>query len=181
MRFIRRIVYKCAPAANAAGAPVAKRHVPKLRERWAFLNDPGTPVELQALVTQRITRWHEYDALYKQLREYRDINELSEKTGQLLESYLDAQAIARELDYYQQHHRILGKHPLTRHYQQLARLRTMSVRELIREQEKVKNNIWRVNSEMRKGDKPELAPKRMQRLQEYQMKLAEINRLLGDE
>ena len=45
----------------------------------------------------------------------------------------------------------------------------------------MKNNIWRVNSEMRKGDKPELAPKRMQRLQEYQMKLAEINRLLGDE
>lgn len=182
MRFISRIAYT--PKTQAA-TPLAsverKPAVPKLRERWPFLNERNVPVELQALVTQRITRWHEYDSLYRQLRDCSDIAELSNKAGQLLESYLDAQAIRRELDYYQRNRRILGKHPLMRHYQQLAKLRSMNVRALIHEQEKVKNNIWRVESEMRKGTKPHLDTRRQQKLQEYQMKLNEINRLLGDE
>lgn len=181
MRFCSRIAFH--PAQAAAPHVMVERRptAPKLRERWPFLGDPATPVELQALVTRRITRWHEYDELYRQLRDCGDIAELSNKAGQLLESYLDAQAIARELDYYEKHRRVLGRHPMFRHFQQLARLRSMGVRELIREQEKVKNNIWRVGSEIRKGTKPHLDTRRQQKLQEYQMELNEINRLLGDE
>ena len=77
--------------------------------------------------------------------------------------------------------KVLGKHPLFRHFQQLARLRSSSVKDLLREQQKTKDNIWRVNSEIRKGDKPHLDVKRRQKLQEYEMKLREINNLLGDE
>jgi uncharacterized membrane protein YgaE (UPF0421/DUF939 family) len=157
-----------------------KKTAPKLRERWPFLNNPNVPVELQALVTQRITRWHEYTDLYQQLRDCEDIDQLSNKAGRLLDAYLDAQAIAKELDYYQQNKKMLGKHPLCRHYKQLAQLRSCSIKELLREQEKTRNNIWRVNSEMKKGDKPHLDAKRLQKLQEYQMKLQEINRLLDE-
>ena len=73
---------------------------------------------------------------------------------------------------------MLGRHPLFRHYQQLARLRSSSVKELLKEQRKTKDNIWRVNSEIRKGDKPHLDERRRQKLQEYELKLKEINRLL---
>ena len=153
---------------------------PRLRERWPFLDDPDTPLELKALVTQRITRYHEYNRLYSQLRSCDSMDELSDLAGQLLSSYLDNQAIGRELDYYQKHKRVLGKHPMFRHFQQLIRLRSSSTKDLIHEQNKTRNNIWRVKSEMRKGDKPHLDGKRMQKLQAYELKLQEINRLLNE-
>ena len=109
------------------------------------------------------------------------MEQCADVAGRLLDAYLDNQQIARELDYYQQHGKVLGRHPLFRHFQQLTRLRSSSVKELLREQQKTKDNIWRVNSEMRKGDKPHLDEKRRQKLKEYELKLQEINRLLGDE
>ena len=153
---------------------------PRLRDRWPFLDDPKTPVELQALVTQRITRYHEYSKLYPQLRDCKDVEELSAMCGKLLDAYLDGRAIANELDYYQKHGKVLGRHPMFRHFQSLRRLRSCSVKELLREQQKTKDNIWRVNSEIRKGDKPHLTEKRRQKLLEYQLKLQEINSLLGE-
>ena len=151
-----------------------------LRDRWPFLSEPSVPVELQALVTQRVTRYHEYTALYAQLRDCTDTDQCADVAGRLLDAYADGRQIAAELDYYQQHHRVLGRHPLLRHYQQLARLRSSSVKDLLREQQKTRDNIWRVNSEMRKGDKPHLDERRRQKLQEYELKLQEINRLLGE-
>lgn len=153
----------------------------RLRERWPFLDKPSVPVELKALITERITRYHEYSALYPQLRDCQSVEQCADVAGRLLDAYLDNQQIARELDYYQQHGKVLGRHPLFRHFQQLTRLRSSSVKELLREQQKTKDNIWRVNSEMRKGDKPHLDEKRRQKLKEYELKLQEINRLLGDE
>ena len=152
----------------------------KLRDRWPFLDEPDCPVELQALITRRITRYHEYSSLYPQLREAQSLTELSALCGKLLDAYLDNQAIFRELEYYQKNRRVLGRHPLFRHFSQLYKLRSMSVRDLIREQQKTRDNIWRVRSEIRKGDKPHLEEKRRAKLQEYELKLQEINNLLGE-
>lgn len=192
MRFCSRITYKRkhtgTPVAHV-GAAVVKTtvaaapktdSVPRLRERYPFLNDPSCPVELQALVTRRITRYYEYSGLYQQLRDCDDLNQCGDVAGRLLDAYLDNRAITRELDYYQNHKKVLGKHPFFRHYQLLERLRSMSTRDLIKEEKKTKDNIWRVKSEMKKGDKPHLDEKRRLKLQEYEMKLQEINRLLGE-
>ena len=152
----------------------------KLRDRWPFLNEPDCPVELQALITRRITRYHEYSNLYPQLRDCQTLTECADVAGRLLDAYLDNQAIFRELEYYQKHRKVLGRHPMFRHFSQIYKLRSMSVRDLIREQQKTRDNIWRVRSELRKGDKPHLEEKRRAKLQEYEMKLQEINNLLND-
>ncbi|MBQ8936959.1 MAG: hypothetical protein IJ066_04450 [Bacteroidaceae bacterium] len=154
--------------------------MPRLREQFPFLNEAGCPVELQALVTRKITRYHEYTSLYPQLRECESLTELSTVCGKLLDAYLDNQAIFRELEYYQKHRKVLDRHPFFKHFQQLSRLRSMSVRDLIKEQTKTKDNIWRVRSEMKRGDKPHLDGKRLQKLQQYELKLQEINNLLGE-
>jgi len=154
---------------------------PRLRDRWPFLNDPDCPVELQALVTRRITRYHEYTSLYPQLRDCNDLTQCADVAGRLVDAYLDNQAIFRELDYYQKHHKVLGKHPFFKHFTELNRLRIMSVRDLIKEQNKTRGNIWRVKSELSKGDKPHLEEKRRLKLQQYEMKLREINNLLGEQ
>ena len=137
-------------------------------------------MELQALVTRKITRYHEYSGLYAKLRDCQSVEECGQVAGRLLDAYLDNQAITREMDYYQKHGKVLGRHPLFRHFQQLTRLRSSSIKDLLKEQQKTKDNIWRVNSEIKKGDKPHLAEKRRQKLLEYQLKLQEINNLLGE-
>ena len=152
-----------------------------LRDRWPFLGEPDCPLELQALVTRRITDYHQYSNLYAQLRDCKDATELSTVCGTLLDAYFDGRQIADELDYYQQHRRVLGRHPLLSHFSELSRLRSLSVRDLLRLQQKTRDNIWRVNSELRKGTKPHLDVKRRQKLQQYELKLQEINRLLGDD
>lgn len=185
MRFTNRIVFR-KQAAGLEDTPRSGRvqqscsSLPRLRDQWPFLNEPGVPVELQALVTQKITRYHEYSNLYARLRDCQSVDELSTACEKLLDAYLDNQAITRELDYYQRHGKPLGRHPMMRHFQELTRLRSSSVKELLREQQKTKDNIWRVNSEIRKGDKPHLDEKRRQKLQEYNLKLQEISRLLGE-
>lgn len=185
MRFTSRIIFrKAATGPKDVVATVSIRKscssLPKLRDRWSFLDKPSVPVELQALVTRKITRYHEYTSLYAKLRDCLSVEECGDVAGKLLDAYLDNQAITREMDYYQKHGKVLGRHPLFRHFQQLTRLRSSSIKELLKEQQKTKDNIWRVNSEIRKGDKPHLAEKRRQKLLEYQLKLQEINNLLGE-
>lgn len=165
------------PCATAAASGQSK---PRLREQFPFLSEAGCPVELQALVTRKITRYHEYTSLYAQLRDCESLTELSTTCGKLLDAYLDNQAIFRELQYYQKHRKVLGRHPFFKHFQQLNHLRSMSVRDLVREEQKTKDNIWRVRSEMQKGDKPHLDEKRLQKLQQYELKLQEIHNLLGE-
>lgn len=182
MRFTNRIRYHrpFIPSLTSPKSGGGIKAVPHLRDRWPFLDDPKTPVELKALITQRITRYHEYADLYPKLRECESLEQCADVAGRLLDAYLDNQAITREMDYYQKHRKVLGRHPLFRHFQQLTRLRSSSIKELLREQQKTKDNIWRVNSEIRKGDKPHLDAKRRQKLQEYELKLQEINRLLDE-
>lgn len=189
MRFCRPITFQRPASTDNHGQEKTVRESPRssdaksathLRDRWPFLNDPKTPVELQALVTQRITRYHEYTDLYKQLRGCESVEQCADVAGRLLDAYLDSQSIAQEMDYYQKFGKVLGKHPMFRHFQQLTRLRSSSIKDLLKEQKKTKDNIWRVNSEIRKGDKPYLDVKRRQKLQEYELKLQEISRLLGE-
>ena len=124
--------------------------------------------------------YNEYSNLYPQLRGCETLEKLSTQCGKLLDAYLDNQACTRELEYYQKHRKVLGRHPFFRHYQQLSRLRSSNTAQLFREKQRTLDNIWRVKSELRKGDKPHLDGKRRQRLEEYQLKLQEINNLLGE-
>lgn len=180
LNLIRRPNPGLRKADSCKQADQAANGQPRLRDRWPFLNKQDVPVELQALVTRKITRYHEYTSLYAKLRDCQSVEECGRVAGKLLDAYLDNQAITREMDYYQKHGKVLGRHPLFRHFQQLARLRSSSVKELLKEQKKTRDNIWRVKSEIRKGDKPHLDEKRRQKLQEYEMRLKEINNLLGE-
>jgi len=194
MRFCNRIVFRGSggavergredsPAAGANLAPTPPRAPapPKTRDQWPFLNEPDCPVELQALITRRITAYHQYSSLYPKLRDCQSVTELSIVCGKLLDAYIDNQAIFREMEYYKKHRKVLGRHPFFRHYQQLTRLRSSTTGQLFRERQRTLDNIWRVKSEIRKGDKPHLDAKRRKRLEEYELKLQEINNLLGEE
>jgi len=54
----------------------------------------------------------------------------------------------------------------------------MSLRDLIEKERKLLHNIWRIESEIAKNDKPSLLEDRKQRLDQKRNELAEVQRLL---
>lgn len=165
-------------AAPVAAAATAAR--PTLRRQFPFLSEPDCPVELQALVTRRVTRYHEYTSLYPRLRDCQTLAECADVAARLLDAYLDNRAMTRELEYYGRHRRVLGEHPFLAHYRQLTTLRAKTTRQLFEEKKRTQDNIWRAENEIRKGDKPHLDNERRKRIQQCRLKLQEINSLLGE-
>jgi hypothetical protein len=99
----------------------------------------------------------------------------------LIENFKENRQIFEELDYYKQHGAILGKHSIFGQYKRFDELKGKNVRELIRLcDETLPHRIWRIESEIKKGDKPHLNGEREKRLAEVQAELAEVKRLLGD-
>lgn len=153
----------------------------KLRKEFPFLGSPDCPLELKALVTDRISSYHRYQDAYPQLFTAGTPEECAEVAGRIVSAYIENRRTWEELNYYQEHHRVLGHHPIFRQFAKMRSLRAMSLRDLLRREKQVMNNIWRVKSEMKKGSKPDLEQARRDRLAGYEAELAEIRRLLDEE
>jgi len=160
---------------------VFKEKTKSFREEFPFLNQPNCPVELEALASRKFSRYHDYVKLHPKLRECRSLEECAKVARELLDSYMENRAIWAELNYYQKHKAILGKHPIFAAFARRKNLLVMSVKDLMKRKQQLENNIWRVQSEMKRGDKPHLDGQRRERLNAYQTELAEVNRLLDEE
>lgn len=138
-------------------------------------------MELQALATRKITAYRTYRNLHKKLSGCTSLQQCAQLSGQLIDAYEDNRMIWQELEYYQKHHVILGKHPAFAEFNRRKALNSMSVKQLMKRKKQVEGNIWRAKSEMAKGNKPHLDAVRQARLMGYQSELNDINRLLEDE
>lgn len=160
--------------------PVSKDSQQRLREEFTFLSATDCPLELQALVTRKITQYHRYHELYPKLFSCKSLSECSSVANALILAYLDNNKIYQELKHYEQYHKVLGRHPIFNEFVAHKKLRTLSIKDLIRREQQVLNNIWRVKNEMDKKTKPELDDKRRDRLRQYESELIEIKRLLDE-
>lgn len=166
---------------QTAGVVVYKEKPKSFREEFPFLNQPDCPVELEALASRKFAKYHEYVNLHAQLRQCTDLKQCADVARQLLDSYMENRMIWAELNYYQQHRSVLGKHPIFASFARRKSMLSMSVKALMKRKVQLENNIWRVQSEMKRGDKPHLNAQRKERLEAYQTELAEVNRLLDEE
>lgn len=157
---------------------VFKPRTKAFREEFPFLNEASCPVELEALASRKFGRYHAYVELHKKLRDCTSLEECARASKELIDSYLENRMIWEELNYYHKNKRVLGKHPIFREFASRKELLTLSVKELIFRQQKTENNIWRVRSELKKGDKPHLDIERNARLASYEAELSEVKRLL---
>ena len=143
------------------------------------MNDPGTPPELEALVTRKFTCYYQYKQLHKKLFSATN-DECTEVAAELIDAYIENRVIYDELEYYRVSGKVLGKHPIFRQFTRNKEINSMSAKELCHEQKKLMNNIWRVHNEMKKEDKPHLYAVRKVKLEQYERDLALINKLLND-
>lgn len=135
-------------------------------------------MELEALASRKFNRYHNYVRLHANLRDCTSLQQCADNSRELIDSYIENRMIWDELNYYKEHHSLLGKHPAFAEFHRRSELLKLPVKDLIRRKQQVENNIWRVKSEIAKGDKPYLNPIRRERLEGYEKELADINRLL---
>ena len=127
-------------------------------------------MELEALVSRKFSKYHAYVRLHRKLRDCTSLEECATVSRELIDSYI--------ANYYKENHSLLGKHPAFAEFRRRSELLKLPVKELVRRLRQVENNIWRVKSELAKGDKPHLDAIRRERLAGYEKELADINRLL---
>lgn len=163
-------------------APVPERsYAPgKFRENWPFLADPKCPMELKVLAADKITAYRNYCSLHEKLFDCTDPEECFETAKNLLENYRQNRRIFSEFTYYREHGRILGKHPIFEESAKLRRYKTMSGYQLSREQRRLEGAVWRIRSEMSKGDKPHLREEREERLKRKMRELEAVNTMIDE-
>jgi hypothetical protein len=150
------------------------------REEFPFLQDPMCPVELKALVTDKFSSFYRYRELHRELFDCTNPKECARIAGYLINNYLENRSIYAELDFYKQNKTLLGKHPIFKQFVKMKELRKKSIKDLVKRQEQLEHNIWRIESEIKKGDKPHLKAEREERIRTKQEELAEVNRLLTE-
>ena len=149
------------------------------RSDWSFLSQPGCPPELKALAADKISCWERYTGNHPKLFDCSSLKECTETAHAIIKDFKENRLIYQEFEHYQKQGRILGLHPVFKHYKRFDKLRGLNVIQLVDEKKKIEHRLWRINSEIKKGDKPHLRAKRENSLKENEGELAEINRLLG--
>ena len=162
------------PATNSS--PVR----PSFREDWPFLSDCDCPNELKILVADKITTHRRYVEAHEKLYDCTTPDECFSVAKNLIENYIENRKIHSELAYYKAHRKILGKHPIFEEVKRCNELRHLPISSLFRRKENLEEAIWRINSEIRKGNKPHLLPRREQRLAAKQRELSEVNRIIDN-
>ena len=94
---------------------------------------------------------------------------------ELVNTFIEDYRIKQELDYYKNHHGVLGKHRIFESQSRVDKMRKMSVKELIWKEKQLRDNIWRI-----KSDKPYLLHEREQRLKEREKELELVTRMLDE-
>ena len=152
----------------------------RFREDWPFLSEPDCPTELKALAADMITSWHNYVNAHEDLFKCTTPEECFEAAEKTVRNFYKNSVSRTEFQYYKEHHRILGKHPIFALTKKLDNLRRMPITELIRKRRNVQDSIWRAEREIKKGDRPDLKVSREERLSRLKMTLDEINRMIKE-
>ena len=164
----------------AGSKPPKRKKGDNFRGDWSFLSRPECPTELKALAADKITCWQRYTEAHKKLFDCSSLDECYQVARDLVENYKENREIHEEFAHYQEHGAVLGKHRIWKHLKKYESLRGKNVIELVKLHEKtLPHRIWRIESVIKKGDKPHLQGERERRLFEVKAELAEVKRLLG--
>lgn len=150
----------------------------RFRKMYPYLSDRDCPIELKALAADKISTYWKCVELHAKLFECHKNVDCRDVAMELVHTFIEDQSIKRELDYYKNHRGMLGDHRIFDSQKRITQIRGMSIRELVRKERQLKDNIWRINNEIAKGDKPHLLHERQARLAEKEAELKLVEKML---
>ena len=149
------------------------------RDNWPFLSAPDCPSELKILAADKISAWHRYTQAHDRLFDCTSLEEMRDTARALMADFFENRRIIAEFKYYREHKTILGQHPIFAYTKQLRALRKLNPVQLVEKRIKLEHNVWRIESELSKNDKPHLRASREQSLRAKKMQLAEVNAMIS--
>lgn len=152
----------------------------QFRKEWPFLEAPDCPQELKVLAADMISSWHAYVNGHEELYLCMSPEECYMVAEKTVNNFSQNCRIRNEFQYYKEHRRILGKHPVFRTSRRLDEMRRMPITALVRKRETIKGNIWRIRHEMSLGNRPDLQEDRSLRLRQRELELSEIERMIEE-
>lgn len=167
-------------AAPGKMQPVTQYTKPKrkLRDDYPFLADPNCPPELKIIIGDKITTYHNYCEAYEKLKAAKTDKDHLESVSYLVDQFLKNRAISAEMDYYKEHGKVLGKHPIFEDYKKIKEFRKLPLKDLIRIKINLENNINRNKKKLKTDKREDLRVQREDNIRRQQLQLAEIDRLL---
>ena len=96
----------------------------------------------------------------------------------LIDNYKENKAIIAEFVHYKEHGSVLGRHAIFKEMQELQQLRKLGPIDLIKMEERLEHNIWRIADQLKKNKKPHLRSDRERRMRIKKRQLAEVKKLL---
>lgn len=157
----------------------AKQEGDKFRAMYPFLSDKDCPRELKLLATDKMTTYWRCVELHEELFSCHSNQQCLSTAKELVETFIEDQSIKQELEYYKKHGGILGKHRVFAENKRLDSIRRMNIRELIQKEKRLRDNIWRIKSELSKANKPHLQREREIRLRQREEELQLVESILN--
>lgn len=151
-----------------------------LRETWPFLSDPDCPPELKILAADKITAYTGFAREHAKLFSCSSLEECLATAKKCVNFYCQNRKIFSEFAYYKEHGVILGKHPVFNEMRNRRKLFSMSILEMERRRQNLRDAIWRLGKQLREGERPDLEADRQQLLEAKENELAEIERFIED-
>lgn len=130
---------KAAPA-----SPDVVKKVVTFRERFPFLAAPDCPDSLKILVNDMFTSYGKWKDARRALLEMPgdgDLTEAARLAETVVEEFLADEAMWKELEYYKQHHEILGEAPQMRRYRLELEITEMTDMALLKAKNTAKANL----------------------------------------
>jgi len=153
-------------------------NVPKIREEWRFLSSENCPMELKILASDKITAYYNYVSAHRQLTDCLTREDCFNTAKMVVMNFLENRSILKEFEFYQEHGKLLGEHPIFSEIKRMQDLRKTGVKELFRKKDNLLESIWRIENEIKKGTKPHLFADRERRLREKKQLLDEVNKII---
>lgn len=181
-RYERRLKLLLAHIArvNVSDYSIKEKEGDRFRQMYPFLADRECPVELKILANDKITTYWTCVDLHERLFSCHKNAECLEVVRELVNTFVEDQSIKWELDYYKQYRGVLGEHGIFSRLKAIEKIRSMGVKDLFRREQQLRENIWRIKSEIAKGDKPHLLSEREKRLREKQEELEMVEKRLNE-
>lgn len=137
-------------------------------------------MELKVLAADKITAYHNYVSLHERLFDCMTPEDGFGIAKKLLENFTRNRQIFSEFAYYKEHGRILGKHPIFAERKRIAGYEKMGTVSLMKKRNLLEKSIWRLQADIRKGNRPQLDDSRRALIARHRRDLGTIDQLLKD-
>lgn len=150
-----------------------------MRREWPFLASPDCPAELKILAADKITAYHNYVEAHAALFSCSSPGECFSTAKKVMENFIENRKILSEFAYYKEHHSPLGRHPVFKERRETSKLQKMSIPQLCRRRDNLREAIWRARHEIERGDRPHLREIREKRIAAKERELATVLQILS--